>query len=215
MKERALKEDDYIKIVNPILVNRFGYPLNTRIIKNQFTSEQRKQVENFFRTFVTGQPPLNPMEDHIPEELIDFAYEYKPDGLGQVFHGLAYGMLKAKGHGGNERKLYTQEFPELKDGITQIIKRKVVKTGKRVPSSGWYDYWGEYDYEPGYLENEQTHVLYQIGRVYVGPDEYYLTNDNYNILVEKLKTGVSITTVPEFPIYIEKKNVVLRKVSFQ
>jgi hypothetical protein len=210
MKERALKEGDYIKIINPVLVNRFGYPLNTRIIKNQFTPEQRKQVENFFRTFVTGAPPLNPTEDIIPLNQIDFAYDYKPDGLGQVFHGLAYGMLKAKGHGGNERKLYTQEFPELKDGIARIIERKVVKTGKRVPGSGGYDYWGEYDYEPGYLEDEQTHVLYQIGNVYVGPEMYHLTNDNYNIVVYKANI---FTSMPEFPIYIEKKNVELYRLS--
>lgn len=207
MKNKALKEGDYVKIVNPVFVNRFGYPLNTKIIKNEFTPEQRKQVETFFCDFV-GLGQHNFITEFGP---VVFTPAKNPAGLAQVFHGLAFGILKSKGHGGSKRQLYTQEFPDLKDGVALIYKRKVVKTGTRVPSSGGYDYWGEYDYELGYLEGEKTHVLYEIGRVWVGHEEYRLTNDNYNILCENVTKGASITAMPSIPVYIEKCNVIKEK----
>ncbi len=205
-KSKALKQGDHVKIINPILVNRFGYPLNTKIIKNEFTAEQRKEVWDFFRKFVTGRSPL---PDEGWEGLLgEDDYNKSPDGLGQVLHGLAYGILKARNHGGNRRQLYTQVFPELEGGTTIIKSRKVVKTGTRVPGSGGYcSYTGEYDYDPGYLADEKTHVLYEIGRVYKGSTEFYLTNDKYNILVETLNGGVSLCMMPTVPIYIEKINV--------
>lgn len=210
MKEKALKVGDEIRIINPVLVNRFGYPLNTRIIKNEFTLEQRKEVQNFFRKFVNGLPPL-PIVDF--EGVLDnLDYSTSPDGLGQVFHGLAYGILKAKGHGGNNRQLYTQEFPELSNGTARIKSRKVVKTGTRVaPSGGYCSYTGEYDYDPGYLANEKTHVLYEIDTVYLPTKTYFIDNQRYNIsLIETDPINYMIIGPNrQLPVYIEKTNVQL------
>ena len=47
MKEKALKVGDDIRIINPVLVNRFGYPLNTRIIKKELYLPKEKFKQEY------------------------------------------------------------------------------------------------------------------------------------------------------------------------
>jgi hypothetical protein len=66
--------------------------------------------------------------------------------------------LEQQNFGGNIRSI-TERDGICDPGATAVvIKKSLVKTGKRYPA---YSY-REDDYEPGGLENEQTHCVYTV-----------------------------------------------------
>lgn len=64
--------------------------------------------------------------------------------------------------GGKGRSIYENNVPTLKDRICQVIGKRVVKTGTYRHGYSGYDYWGEYDFEPAYLENEKTNIILKV-----------------------------------------------------
>lgn len=151
----VIREGDNIKIIIPEYVERVGYPLTKKIIVESMTREQKDRLyksisEIFGIEHYSGDPSLIFLD---PNE----------DGE-RVLYAIADKILKERGWGGRERKIYTKIDESYKDQVYTVYKKKVVKTGTYNHGSSWHDYWtGEYDYEPAYLSNEKTHVLYGIG----------------------------------------------------
>lgn len=150
-----IREGDDIKIIIPEYVERVGYPLTKKIIVESMTREQKDRLyksisEIFGLDHYSGDPSL-------------IFFDPKEDGE-RVLYAIADKILKERGWGGRERKIYTKIDESYKDQVYTVCKKKVVKTGTYNHGSSWHDYWtGEYDYEPAYLSNEATHILYGIG----------------------------------------------------
>lgn len=99
---------------------------------------------------------------------------------GKAFSALckaaAMGKAEQENFGGNERKIiyeidapdpfdcYSLSFVigEYENQTFEVTDKKIAKTGIRFSSNSWYDYSGEYNYEPGGLGDEKTHILLQI-----------------------------------------------------
>jgi hypothetical protein len=157
LRKNVIRVGDYVKIINPELVLRCGYPLTKKIVKDTIiTAEQKDSIHGVLKSF--GVIPLPDILD-FDNALSNSDYENSYDKILDI---LAYEVLKKKGYGGKEKRLRTIKRPSLQDKFRYVIERKVVKTGDY--NNGYrHNYFGGHDdYEPPYLSNEKTHVLFLI-----------------------------------------------------
>lgn len=154
-KKNIIRPRDRIRIINPEIIDRWGYPLTTQIVKDTLITQEHKDAIYAMLAKFRGcpQPPVALLT--VPEDDYDEAYE-------KVLHTMAYEMVRQKGFGGRDRKLFTTMRESLRNKTAVVMERKVVKTGKYHSGGGGYSYDGDWDYEPAYLEDEKTHVLYKI-----------------------------------------------------
>jgi hypothetical protein len=164
-----IRVGDNIKIIVPEVVDRVGYPLTKKIIVESMTREQKNALyksvaEIFGLEHYSGDPSLvflDPKDDD------------------RLLYAVADKILAKRGWGGRERKIYIKIVDSYKDQVYTVIKKKVVKTGIYNYSSSTYDYWsGDYDYEPAYLSNEKTHVLYGVHGYTTQIEKLIFWNDN-------------------------------------
>lgn len=52
-----------------------------------------------------------------------------------------------------------------------------------MPASGGYNYLGEYYYDPAYLVNIKTHVLYKLRKIQLEDGRYAIINENKNLII--------------------------------
>ena len=76
---------------------------------------------------------------------------------------LAYAKVGAHHFGGGERTIHVQELPSLAGIISTVRRIRHVKTGKYFSPQSWQSD-GEWDYDPGGLEEEKTHKIVEIER---------------------------------------------------
>ncbi len=161
----VIRVGDDVKIIIPEAFDRVGYPLTRRMIIEEMTHDQLRALHNVLNnTFGIGLETSNlfTVSDNTPvvDEIIDI---------------IAGRILCKRGWGGRDRKIYTTLIPNHCIGqVCRVLSKKVVKTGRYVPGWGGYDYWGEYDSSPAYLENEKTHVLYQFSVLIDSNEDGYI-----------------------------------------
>ena len=147
MKKTVFRKNDLVKIINPVLVERVGYPLTIqKVIDECFSKEEEQKIEEFLRFFKCTSERI---------------FEVKPNRTRvDIIHAIASAKLRQLGWGGKERSLHLHTVESLKDTEVYICKKKVVQTGTYFAPSGGYDSWtGEYDSEPGGLDNRKSHIL--------------------------------------------------------
>lgn len=156
MKKIVFRKDDLVKIINPVIVERVGYPLTLQKVKDEhFSDEEHQKINEFLRFFRC-----------VNDQII----ESKPSKTRKaIIHALAQAKISQLGWGGRERSLYLQTVETLKDQLVYLVNKKVVQTGTHY--SGWssVDYWGEWDGEPGGLSDRKTHVLLGFYPIYGSP----------------------------------------------
>lgn len=182
-KRRAIGRGTYIKIVNPEVVVRWGYNLNKQIVKDTvITKEQKDAIIKLLESFNIHQKNENFYD------MIGFEYEPEKNKVYEkILDEIAYGVLKSECFGGKDRKLFTERRDFLKGARAYVNERRVVKTGTYHAGQTYQGYFDAYpEYEPAYLSNEKTHVLY---RVDVQP------------------TDCPMITTSETGFWIEKQNV--------
>lgn len=141
--------DDIVRIVEPEIVLRVGYPLT----KNDALDAVEKEYGQVIQAFMVqvGAAQADDPFFNSPE--------YDPRLYGDLLNVMASRWLRVKNYGGKERKVYTERDESLLQTQWRVLSKRTVKTGiyNRGGYSGRYD--AEPDYDPPYLENEQTHVL--------------------------------------------------------
>lgn len=182
-KIKAIRPSDKVRIINPDIIERWGYPLTTQMVKDtMITQEHKDSIYAMLSKFRGGYPQrtLIPLFGNDGLTVSDYDETYE-----KVLTVMAYDMVRKQGFGGKDRKLYIKQRESLRNKTAQVLQRKVVKTGKYHPGGGYQDYYsGEYDYEPAYLENEKTHVLYKIYLDW-GQDICPEINDSGGVWIEK------------------------------
>jgi hypothetical protein len=93
----------------------------------------------------------------------------------KLLEAVCFAVVAMRGFGGKERKLFYKEVVPYGqvycDGMTwdrtglvyTVAGKSTVMTGKYYPPSGGQGFDGDWDYEPGGLEDMQCHVLLDIG----------------------------------------------------
>lgn len=164
-----IRVGDNIKIIIPEYVERVGYPLTKNIIVESMTAEQKSKL---YRSIAE----IFGLEHYSGDSSLLF-HDIKDDN--RLLYAIADSILKEKGWGGRERKIHTTVSDFYKDRVYTVCKKKVVKTGTYNHGSSWYDYWtGEYEYEPAYLSNEKTHVLYGVYGYATQGGQHIWSNDD-------------------------------------
>ena len=97
----------------------------------------------------------------------------------EVARRLAYHRLKNHGFGGNERKIYTKEEPELLNRFFIVHDIRFVKTGEYC-KGGWSGSYDGDEYEPAYLSGEKTHKILSIREIY-DPNSHKMLFSSYDI----------------------------------
>ncbi len=152
-RKNVIRVNDVVKIVNPEFVVRVGYPLSKKMIQSSLTHEQLALVKAIFNQFDISTDAL--FDSSRPPSEGERAYEKVLDILSGV-------LLAKKLWGGSQRSIHTELIEKHRDIQCTVMEKRFVKTGKYQPGWSSVDYWGEYDYEPAYLEDEKTHALLRV-----------------------------------------------------
>ncbi len=128
---------DQVRIINPVFVDRVGYPLIWTMLEVEFGSNPKVQEA----MFLLGLNPNN-------------YREYK-----DFVTGVCMATVRHRHFGGKERTLHTHVQEELTGRLVYITSKRLVKTGIYNKESWGYTYFGEDDYQPAYLDPCKTHIL--------------------------------------------------------
>ena len=159
---------ELVKIVTPKEFVRCGYALTIKIIMEQQFEEIEKDCQ---RMFAALEKKPAPPEEPVKEE---FAFGFtvlrvsegsnmSPTVHGMLCAAIAAYRLEQQNFGGGTRALVEKDGVFEAGQLWTVVGKSLVKTGKRFQSRSYGpDYNGEYDYEPGGLENEKTHCVYSV-----------------------------------------------------
>lgn len=132
---KIIRVGDKVRIVNPEMFVRCGYPMTKQ--------DAREEVFSRF-----SQQAIQLMRDTLGHEYDWVAYH-------TVMEALAYGWMKQHHFGGNNREIYTAYEAMAKDQIGIVTKIRFVKTGIYV--CGYQT--EEDEYISSYLKNQETHKI--------------------------------------------------------
>lgn len=176
----VIRIGDRIKVINPLFVERVGYPLS-------FKDGCEKAEELYTDKIKSFLDDLFPKESSKIEGMIlsvDTDWK-KMVVYDKIVNALGYYYLQLEGFGGKERKLFLKERPMFKDDYFYVSNIGIAQTGTYYSPSGCYDSYGESDWEPGGLSNRKTHKILQLtrGNCLVWP---YSCNGKKNLELEAL-----------------------------
>lgn len=154
-KKHIHRVGDIVKIINPALVERVGYPWTKEYVKNHvITTEQKQAVIELMKTFG--------VKTEVPGFVLEPVYQEEHPTYYKILDALAFEVLKRQGYGGKERSIHTIIHEKFRDSLAMITKKRIVKTGTYVHGSAYTSYYGESDYEPPYLADEKSHVILRL-----------------------------------------------------
>jgi hypothetical protein len=157
-RKNIIRVGDRVKIVVPEVVVRVGYPLTKADMMKKQTPEQLQAIRDMFKAFNVRLKMENISALGLGEADRDMEKLYE-----KIRYAMAGEMLAQAGWGGKQRRIHTRTLTPIKGLLATVDARRVVKTGDHYPAYSSYDSWnGDYDYEPGGLSNEKTHVLYKL-----------------------------------------------------
>lgn len=208
-QKNLLRVGDSVKIVNPLIVIRWGYPLTKQIAKDTLISREQKDaiyamIMSFRKVPVLSATSRDNDGITLGEFILDSVNRDKDITYKKILDLMAYEVLCREHFGGRERQLFTQNRESLRSKLGRITERKVVKTGRYCAprdTSGWTDCGYEYDFDPGGLADEKTHVLF---RVHV---DTYQEGVCPNINYESYNTGPNNIFYAD-GVWFEKKDLI-------
>lgn len=158
-----IREGDLVRVVSPEVLIRVGYPMSQedalKAVREKYDQAILDVIEDMH-----GVSARRREETQVAGfSLIDRKKLSDTRCFKNVMRELSYGYLRAKGFGGRERRIYTRTEPKLKGEVFPVRRVKIHKTGDYFgPSGGYCEWTGDYDYEPGGLENERTHKFVDV-----------------------------------------------------
>ena len=159
---------EFVRIVTPKEFVRCGYPLTIKLVMEQQFEEIEKDCARMFAALERKPaPPEEPPDSGSGWEFFK-AVDSAVANMSATVHGMlcatiaAY-RLEQQNFGGGTRALVEKDGVFEAGQLWTVVGKSLVKTGKRFQSRSYGpDYNGEYDYEPGGLENEKTHCVYSV-----------------------------------------------------
>lgn len=138
---KIIRRGDVVEIVNPQAFLRCGYPLSLEDGKEYIEKNMNKDVLGLLNKVAGKENRFNNSTYHKIVKLL--AYEY----------------IKSENFGGNERRIFTKEYKDMKGKEALVESIKFVKTGIYNRGYVGYNYSGDYECDPPYLSYEKTHKI--------------------------------------------------------
>jgi hypothetical protein len=147
-RPRAFHPGDLAIVIDPMFVQRVGYPKTVADYLPEVDKAILAERDHFAR--LVGAP-LG----------ASLCFDNKLDThFRKVRWELAYLRAKADGFGGKERQVFLVYVPALTGATVRIEQVRTALTGRYIAPTTSYDpYNGDYDYDPGGLENEKRHRI--------------------------------------------------------
>jgi len=193
MKDKnRIKIGDYVRIDNPEMFVRCGYPLSIEDMRKEIVDNRFVDIENFIISIVHGEDRLNDFNFTNPYfDKNSYLNNSESATTRTIINALAYELLRHRNFGGSERSIHTKAVEDNKGKIFQVTGTKMCVTGNYIHGSKCYDNWnGGYEYEPPYLENQKSH---RILSVYVSTgkiEPYGLTQGSESMIEERHVTKI-------------------------
>ncbi len=172
MRKNIIRVGDRVKIINPAIFIRCGYPWDKQYVKDKiFTEKQKKDLHHLLESFGFSanrfdlSSYLNSGEKFTTERN-EALYE-------KLLDELAYAALKKNGFGGKERMLFSKIRPEFLNKTGIVCLKKVVHTGSYIRGLFCEQ---EGDYIPAYIENR---VVHSICSIWLDQGEEVKVHDTY------------------------------------
>lgn len=140
-KQNTIRVGDRVTLTDPRLIIKVGYDRDVETIYREIRDDPR---------------------------IISFCLEMslRERDKVSVTKAVSRSILAGSLRDGTERKIfYSSPREDLRDRQFYVVSKHVRKTGIYQGPSGSYDYWGEYDYDPGGLGNEQAHVILELSEI--------------------------------------------------
>lgn len=152
--KHVFKPGDKVRIINPIFIQRVGYP---KCLRDYITVELKERAVNI----------VMPKDEHSLSIFRKDLPYYAKKAIRAVANSLAYVELHRDRFGGNIRQLHTITKPEWANRLAEIVSLRTAKTGvyERALGSGE-------DYEPALLCNQKTHRIASLSVAFCVTDEF-------------------------------------------
>jgi hypothetical protein len=165
---KRAKIGDSVRIVTPKRFVRCGYPLTYDIIRKTRSEECYELMRLAWAGILKIDKTLEQSQVLGPQDMRwAFTSEALPEMPRRVASLLeqavcAY-IVDRENWGGPQRKIYELDYPHVANAVVKIIGRRCVQTGSYVRGSTSYDHYsGECEWDPPYLADAKTHVVYEI-----------------------------------------------------
>jgi hypothetical protein len=168
---KIIRRGDRVRVVIPEIFVRCGYPLCKADLKEDIYKHYGRLVEDIIYSVGKGDKLISRDEDGIfpsPSRAIDSCNNKIIDILASI-------RLVAKNFGGNERKVFTKRYDEIKDRIFQVRGIRFVTTGEYVRGYSGYSYEGDWDCDPPYLSDPKVHKILSLDLCRKEIDEDFIT----------------------------------------
>lgn len=153
-RKQVIREGDIVRVLKGRTVRRVGYPLGFDEAVEQLGWPVVLEAADAARVALG----LSPRKQGLWDSVVPKHPEEDP-----FLRQIVWEYIRGKYFGGSTRSIHWTDDDTLVGLEGLVVGKRVVKTGDRYPASvGWEDY------EPGGLDNCQTHVLVEVS-LYRGP----------------------------------------------
>lgn len=159
-KDKIIRIGDYVKVINPTIFIRCGYPLGLNDMRKEVVDQYGEEIEKLIK---------NIMGERKDDKLIKSLGEFKvPPTIREsrifydIVNSFAYPKLVAKNYGGKERTLHTELCPQIKDTKARVNGIRMVVTGIYNQGHSGYTYEGDWDGYPSYLSDTKSHKILKL-----------------------------------------------------
>lgn len=160
-----IKTGDRVRVINKNFIQdtgygkpRVAYDNNLQDVVGELKTKYKVQIQDFINQIDKLEFPAALRVGDVSDK-----DQYRGVTTGKICSALAFRVVHKRMQSGSERKIfYSQEEYWWDLPYEQVEKVLIKKTGKYTPPSGGYNYWGEWDYEPGYLVGIKTHRILKL-----------------------------------------------------
>jgi hypothetical protein len=183
----VIREGDSVRIVNPEFVTSVGYDFTYAKEFERVSQAHAKDVAEFLTK--VGITNMDWQTLDIKDLSLTVREEVDPNHpyIRRMLHALAWVSFDRNRPSRGERRITTERREEYLDWSGPVTRKRVVKTGWCSPPSGGQDYFGEYWFEPGGLDNSKTHVILTVN---LGYREFDIDSQNVQKIMGDHNAGV-------------------------
>lgn len=157
-----LRVGDTAKVLIPNRFIRCGYNITPLIAAEQLIEEHTEEIVEFFNTIgLQGDNyrKTGPYKFKSTTSKIDMDRR----GMRMFMKALGYFKVGSQHFGGADRKVHSEPVNILEGATVKVTETRQVMTGEYFgPFGGGPDYNGEYDYEPGGLNNQKSNRILKV-----------------------------------------------------
>lgn len=161
LSPNIIRIGDTIKITNPEIVIRVGYPMSFDEACKEVKELYHNEILEFLCKTIHKQNDVGLYKTLLTAYINEKEYA-KTKIYNKIVKALAFEHLQSKQFGGKEKKIYSEIRHELLGITAKVTKIFIRRTGIYFAPSGGYDYWGDYDWEPGGLDKMKTHKILEL-----------------------------------------------------